>query len=66
MVCRKIAITKGSAGYSTATAPGDSNGCQHSGHQRSFTVDFSGEWKLNIGSNLARMVPPTVKQAGAV
>lgn len=66
MICRKIAITKGNAGYSTATASGGSHGFQHSGHQRSSTVDFSGEWELSLGSNTARMVPPTVKQAGAV
>lgn len=66
MICRKIAITKGNAGYSTATDCGGSHGFQHSGHQRSSSVEFSGEWKLNLGSKTARMVPPTVKQAGAV
>ncbi|VVA98990.1 unnamed protein product [Arabis nemorensis] len=62
----KIAITKGNAGYFTATASGGSHGFQHSGHQRSSTVEFSEEWKLSLGSNTARMVPPTAKQAGAV
>lgn len=66
MICRKLAITKGNAGYSTATDCGGSHGFQHSGHQRSSSVEFSGEWKLNLGSKTARMVPPTVKQAGAV
>lgn len=66
MICRKIAITNGNAGYSTATDCGGSHGFQHSGHQRSSSVEFSGEWKLNLGSKTARMVPPTVKQAGAV
>jgi len=66
MICRKVAIIKGNAGYSTATDCGGSHGFHHSGHQRSSSVEFSGEWKLNLGSKTARMVPPTVKQAGAV
>ncbi|KAL9292100.1 DNA polymerase I B, chloroplastic/mitochondrial [Arabidopsis thaliana] len=63
---KKVAIIKGNAGYSTATDCGGSHGFHHSGHQRSSSVEFSGEWKLNLGSKTARMVPPTVKEAGAV
>ncbi|KAL0743082.1 hypothetical protein Bca4012_084595 [Brassica carinata] len=63
---RKVAFTNGNARYSTATASGGSHGFQHSGRQGSSTVEFSGEWKLNVGSNTAIMVPPTVKLNGAV
>ncbi|XP_010466250.1 PREDICTED: DNA polymerase I B, chloroplastic/mitochondrial isoform X3 [Camelina sativa] len=67
IISRKIAIINGNSGYSTATTDcGGSHGFQHSGHQRSSSVEFSGEWKLNLGSKTARMVPPTVKEAGAV
>ncbi|KFK39361.1 hypothetical protein AALP_AA3G234700 [Arabis alpina] len=65
ILTRRIAITKGNARYSTTTTA--SGGFHHSGHQRSSTtVEFSEEWKLSLGSNTAKMVPPTMKQDVAV
>ncbi|KAJ0264574.1 DNA polymerase I B [Hirschfeldia incana] len=59
---RKIAITNGTARYCTATASGGSHGFR----QGSSTVEFSGEWKLSVGSKTAIMVPPTMVKTGAV
>ncbi|CAG7876911.1 DNA polymerase I B, chloroplastic/mitochondrial isoform X2 [Brassica rapa] len=66
ILTRKVVITNGNARYCTATASGGSHGFQHSGRQGSSTVEFSGEWKLSVGSKTAIMVPPTVKLTGAV
>ncbi|KAF2547848.1 hypothetical protein F2Q70_00022811 [Brassica cretica] len=67
ILTRKVVITNGNARYCTASASGGSHGFQHSGRQgSSSTVEFSGEWKLSVGSKTAIMVPPTVKLTGAV
>ncbi|KAF8103945.1 hypothetical protein N665_0182s0052 [Sinapis alba] len=67
ILSRKEAITNGNARYCTATASGGSHGFhQHSGRQGSSTIEFSGEWKLSVGSKTAIMVPPTVVKIGAV
>ncbi|XP_010545542.1 PREDICTED: DNA polymerase I A, chloroplastic/mitochondrial [Tarenaya hassleriana] len=55
---RKATFTKRNVSYSTVTVCGSSHGFQHSGHQRSSSVNFNGEWKLRSGANMARMVPP--------
>lgn len=51
---RKVVFTEGNAGYSTTTV---CHGFQHSGHQRSSSAVFNGEWILQSESNKARMVP---------
>lgn len=51
---RKVVFTQGNVGYSTTTV---CHGFQHSGHQRSSSTVFNGEWILLSESNKARMVP---------
>ncbi|XP_018491979.1 DNA polymerase I B, chloroplastic/mitochondrial [Raphanus sativus] len=66
ILTRKVAITNGNARYCTATASGGIHGFHPSGRQGTSTIEFSGEWKLSVGSKTAIMVPPTVKLNGAV
>ncbi|CAN8288344.1 unnamed protein product [Cochlearia groenlandica] len=51
---RRVASTEVSVGYSTTTV---CHGLQHSGHQRSSSDVFTGEWILKSEHNKARMVP---------
>ncbi|ESQ30390.1 hypothetical protein EUTSA_v10011195mg [Eutrema salsugineum] len=53
---RKVASTEGNVGYSTVC-----HGFQHSGHQRSSSAVFDGEWVLLSEPNKARMVPKIYK-----